>query len=248
MNKKIIAMLLALITVFSAVVLTVNAENDSNPSEVVSEDVSEEITAPAYEQWEVGDVIAAGGEIRSLFGAASIDVIYTANVAEDAGFVIESELSTRFRDSIADLVGVYGGVYKAKNIGDVAMLYYDANESAWINIAPGAVVGKDDTWVDEALRKFLPKEITIDFTPNDGSVIGYVTFVGWEVIEIIDDVSGMTVQLNAKWAVREPEAGEQIVEVLFGAIYDLIDKISDFLNAYIPNFILTWAELLGYNQ
>ena len=242
MKKRIIAMLLAVMTVFGAVMFMASAESD----DVLTADTNEEETS--FVQWQVGDIIPAGGKIQSGLLSPSLNVIYTATVDENAGFDIKSELkTTQFRDSVADLQGeTYQGAYTVKNLGDSVLQYYDAEKGEWLSVAPGAVASTDDTWVDEALRKNLPTEITIDFKADDHTARGYVEFAGWQVVSVSDTATGMDIKLNATWKIRDGEWWEDIIEVFYSAFVNLVNAISDFLSVSVPNFILTWAELLGF--
>ena len=248
MMKKLLSVLLAVLTVFGCLTIGVFAE-DAEPEEPVKTDSG----------YYVGQRLKAGDTIKSVYETCETLVVAYAVSREDAENVtsaLQAEYAdpsfagvVSFRDNIASFTSgeLYAGTYTVKGVGDEVdeMEVVNGTYKSATDIFNGLT--KDE---QKALEKKLKKKefaLSIDYEYAKTTYYQYTTIAEWEVSYVNETDKAITIRLQAVYETREPNGFESVVEKLYVKWLEFLDKLGDFLIPIVPQIVHYIATLLGNN-
>ncbi len=237
--KKILAALLAVITIFGCCTVAAFAEEpEASPSGLY-----------------IGKVIAVGETVTTALNASQFTVTYS--IATEDVEKVSSALGTQFapdlamaqfRDDIAGFVEYsdYKGVYPLKGQGDEMMS---------MRVNDGTYKSKDelDFGVSASGKKNkMPEgfEIKIDYEHTKDTYYQYTTITGWKVVKFTDNANNLDISLEAVWTTREPTSKEAFTEKMYAKYMEiraiLLDIMGNFLLKAVPDFFKAVASIFKF--
>ena len=241
MMKKVLSILLAVLTVFGCLAVGAYAE-DAQPEEPVKTDSG----------YYVGQRIKAGEEIKSVHDTCAMLTVSYFISRDDTEF-ISSKMQKQYADP--SFVGVvsfrdiaanftegdrYKGVYPVKGIGDTV----DEMEVLNGTYKSGSEIYNS---MSKEEKKKIKDEIvlSIDYAHSKTTLIQYTTFAEWEIFGVIETENSLNIRLQAVYETREPEGVEPVLEQLYSKWLAFLDVVGDYLIPIVPELLHRLAKLLG---
>lgn len=236
--KKVIAILLAVLSVFSCFAISASAAEGEEP----------ELTPSQYY---IGQILYPGDTITSAFDTCeSLVFTYTVD-AEEAENVTSAQQGkfageefkalTSFRDNLASFTsGKLEGVYTVLGAGDVV----GEMEVGYGKFLSGAeILGQMSS--EEAEKYKGEITLSIDFDYNRTTYYQYTNIVAWEIVSIVDNANALNIKVKAVFETSEPTGWQNFVEGVYVRWTAMLDKLGDMLLKVVPALLAFWAKILG---
>ena len=242
--KKVLAVLLAVLSIFSCFAVAVSAADAAQEPKVSDSGLY------------VGQIFAPGDTIKSAFPETCESLIVTYTISADDAEHVASKLQGKYAD--ADFYGVisfrdnvasfssgerFAGVYPVKDIGDEVDEMEITNGKFQSGAEITAALPKEE-------RKKLKEDIVlnIDYAHDKDTLIQYTSLVGWEVVSFTDIKDSIEVKFKAVYETREPNGFENFLEKIYTKWCDFLDMIGDHWIKLVPEIFASVAKILGKNR
>lgn len=236
--KKVLAIMLAVLSVFGCLTLAASAV-DGEP----------ETTASGYY---VGQILTPGETITS-YSETCESLIFAYTVDEEDAPNVSSALQAKyaadtfvglvtFRDNIASFTSgeLYGGVYTVKAPGEAVVEMEVANGS--FKSAEEIMGGLSKEEVEKMKN---PLEIKIDYDYAKTTYYQYNNITAWEIVAVRDLENSLTITVKAVFEMSEPTGWQSFVEMNYANWLKFLDVIGNVLLKIVPAVLAFWARLLG---
>lgn len=237
--KKILAILLAVLSVFGCFAIGAAAEDAEEPAK----------TASGYY---VGQLLTPGTKITSAYETCET-FMFTYSVSRDDAENVTSALQSKyanesfvglvsFRDNVASFTSgdLYAGTYTVKAVGDAVDEMEVKNGEFKSGLDIQSALSKEE-------QKELKNDITlaIDYDYAKTTYYQYTTVTAWEITSVVDMENSLNIKVKAVYETREPSGFENFVEGVYVKWCAFLDKLGDVLLNVVPKLIAFWAKILG---
>lgn len=237
--KKVLAILLAVLSVFGCFAVGAAAEDTEEPNKTES-------------GYYVGQILTPGDKITSAFDTCET-FMFTYAVAKEDAENVTSALQKKyanesfvglvsFRDNVASFTSgeLYAGTYTVKAVGDSVDEMEVKNGDFKSGLEIQSALPKEE---QEKLKNDITLSIDYDYART--TYYQYTTVTAWEITSVVDTANSLNIKVKAVYETREPSGFESFVEKLYTNWCAFLDKLGDVLLKVVPKLIAFWAKILG---
>lgn len=237
--KKVLAILLAVLSVFGCFTVAASAADAEEPNK----------TASGYY---VGQILTPGDKITSAYETCET-FVFTYSVAKADAENVSSALQSKyadesfvglvsFRDNIASFTSgdLYAGTYTVKGEGDTVGEMEVKNGEFKSGLDIQSSLPKDE---QKKLKKDI--ELTIDYDYAKTTYYQYTNITAWEITSVVDMENSLNIKVKAVYETREPSGFESFVEKMYTNWCIFLDKLGDVLLKVVPKLVAFLAKILG---
>ena len=239
--KKLLSILLAVLTVFSCLAVGVSAA-DADTQEPVKTDSG----------YYVGQRFKPGDKITSVYDTCemlTVSYMVSRADAENVTSALQKKYAdpsfvgvVSFRDNIASFTSgeLYAGSYTVKGAGS------EVDEMETVNGTYKTGLDIYGAMSKEAKDKVKGDIVlSIDYEYAKTTYYQYTTITEWEVNYVNESANSLTIRLQAVYETREPNGFESFVEKIYVKWLAFLDVLGDHFIRVLPKVLAFWARLLG---